>query len=422
MHSRTQLKPLHESMASTKPPAPEILSDSDWSTRFHPTSFRRMIHVKHTPSSKSSDIYTSTSAAYPPTPSPRTYGGHVFAQAAWAASYTVPYGMHINSITGYFLLLGDTRYAFEYRVRRVRSGGVYALRQVEAYQNSSIADKGQTPVFIAYVSFKRDERSKHQKGVEGQRRDFGHQQRPRNWLRTEYGKILAKKARFEDWPLCQGMDGMWMIGKEGMSFDEWKQRGDNFPGLEMRKVDMSEYNPTAPEGATDDDGEAARRWRMLTLYRIVLDEEGDNESEALDGRSAHIGVGKKKTGADDILNLHACAHLYASDRNSIFSAQRALGFHDIRGLLGSLSHTVNFHSHASDWLMVNPESGRPKEYAQEIWTSNSGADRVCHNSRLWDIETGQILATTVQDGMMRIPVRGSKPFHMEDMEKRESKL
>lgn len=157
---------------------------------------------------------------------------------------------------------------------------------------------------------------------------------------------------------------------------------------------MKHYARGAVKGALADGGAVARRWRLLQLYRIVLDEQEENKVRR---HQQH------RTGADDVLNLHACGHLYSSDRNSLFLAQRALAFEKCSGHIGSLSHTVNFHSHASDLCMVDG-TGRRKVYAQEAWVSNSGADRVCHNSRLWDMESGQILASTVQDGMMRIPL------------------
>ena len=52
--------------------------------------------------------------------------------------------------------------------------------------------------------------------------------------------------------------------------------------------------------------------------------------------------------------------------------------------------------------MVDEVTGRRKMYVQESWASNSGTDRLCHNSRLWDYDEGRIIATTIQDGMMRI--------------------
>lgn len=398
-------------MSPHRPPH-KILADADWSKRDKAITFRKLMRLER--HHLMPDVFLSTSAAYPPTPTTRTYGGHVFAQAAWAAAHTVPYGLHVHSITGWFLLLGDTRYAFDYRVRRVRDGGVYALRIVEAYQDSKAADDAKTPTFMAVVSFKRDERNKHKPGAKGQRIDFEHQELPKNWLDQEYGHVLQQKQKFEDLPVTQGMDGMWT---PELTVEEWKKRGNGYPGLEMRKVDMQGYNLKAVPGALDDDGEAARRWRLLILYRLVTD--AGEERRMAEERQKH----KHKNGADDVTNLHACAHLYASDRNSLFLAQRALGFEKLAGQVGSLSHTVNFHGYASELLMIDEVTGSLKEYIQESWTSNSGADRVTHNSRIWDRETKRVVASTVQDGMMRIqPGERKGLIDYETMLRRESKL
>ena len=352
--------------------------------------------LEHHPTKR--DTYLSLSAGYPPTSTSRTYGGHVFAQSAWAAAHTVPHGLHVHSMTGYFLLQGDTRYAFEYRVRRVRDGGIYALRIIEAYQDSPAAANGKSPTFIGIASFKRDERNKHKSGAKGQRKDFAHQELPKDFLNTEYGAVLNGK-RFEDFQLAQGTDGMWL---NDLSIDEWKQRGTAFPGVEMRKVDMRGYNPNSvPQGGLADGGEKASKWRLLMMYRLV---EGDEEL-------------KGKNAASDLINENACAHLYASDRNSLFLALRALGFERDQGQVGSLSHTVNFHGDAVDLMMGK------KVFVQEQWISSSGADRVTHTSRIWDQESGKILASTVQDGMMRMPVGKSREVvDGEALLRREAKL
>lgn len=340
------------------------------------------------------DTFISTSAAYPPTTTSRTYGGHVIAQAGFAACHTIPYGLHIHSITGYFLSIGDTRYPFRYVIRRTRDGGIYSVRTVEAFQD--LPGKGETtvPMFIGIVGFKRDEANYHKAGHKKRRRDFGHQGLPRDWLKTEYGEALGNR-RFEDMPVCQGMDALWPEGT--MSVKDWKKRGDVFPGLQMRKVDISEHNGVVCEGALQDDGEGARRWKCLLVYRYVDETENEKKNRLKKTSS------RKKTAADDELNHYACAHIYASDRNSLFTTQRAIGLQKSTGQIGSLSHTVNFHGGVETLRMLG-EDGRRKEFVQESWAGSSGDDRVCHDSRIWDRETGRILATTVQDGMMRIHV------------------
>lgn len=181
-----------------------------------------------------------------------------------------------------------------------------------------------------------------------------------------------------------------MIRWEEEERETWSRAAAAFPGVETRKVNMRKYNGEVEEGGGKD-GEGATRWRQLIFYRIILDDD-DSESAAA-GRRAAEPVD---------LNLHAAAHLYASDRNSLFLIQHAAGFQKLRTGMASLSHTVIFHQPADSLCMVD-DQGRPKWFVQESWTTFSADKRGCHNSYLWDFEKGLVLATTIQDGMIRFP-------------------
>jgi hypothetical protein len=182
-----------------------------------------------------------------------------------------------------------------------------------------------------------------------------------------------------------------MIRWEEEEQESWSRAAAAFPGVETRKVNMHKYNGKVEEGGGKD-GEGATRWRQLLFYRIILD-DGDGDSDAAPGRREAEPVD---------LNLHAAAHLYASDRNSLFLIQRAAGFQRVRTDMASLSHTVIFHQPADSLCMVD-DQGKPKWFVQESWTSFSADKRGCHNSYLWDFEKGLVLATTIQDGMIRFP-------------------
>ena len=58
------------------------LPDSDWTKRTKPISFMRLMALKPV----GNNTFESLSSGFPPTAIFRTYGGHVYAQAAWAAS------------------------------------------------------------------------------------------------------------------------------------------------------------------------------------------------------------------------------------------------------------------------------------------------------------------------------------------------
>lgn len=103
----------------------------------------------------------------------------------------------------------------------------------------------------------------------------------------------------------------------------------------------------------------------------------------------------------EVPNLHACAHLYASDRNSLFIIPRFWEIED-NFLLASLNHTVVFHGGAETLDMA---SAREEErwFVQESWTDRLGDGRGIHHSRLLDAN-GRHVASTMQDGMVTIGI------------------
>jgi acyl-CoA thioesterase II len=328
-----------------------------------PLSFNQLMKLKET----DEDAFESLTASWPPAPHKRAFGGHVYAQAVYAASKTVAKGLVVHQVNGYFLLPGAIDVPYVYRVRRIRDGGMYALRSVDVFQDSDAAAQGTTPCFVGTMSFKRSETGKKQW------KKYRYQNIKSDHIGTEYQDVLTG-LRPEDHPLAPGADALWWEREEQQY---WSQYAASFPGVECRKVDMAEYNGKVPL----DGGQATVKYRQLQFYRIILDEAED--------------------GAAD-LNLHAAAHLYASDRNSLFLIQRALGYEDVRTNMASLSHTVSFQGSAEDLRMVD-ETGKSKWFVQEAWTSNGGDNRGTHKSLLWDHDTGTVIGETLQDGMLRFP-------------------
>lgn len=273
-------------------------------------------------------------------------------------------------MTGHFILPGAIDLPFDYRVRRIRDGGIYCLRSVDVFQQSNAAAHGDSPCFTATISFKRSEK--------GNRKwqPFEYQNLPKNHIDTKYHDVLDG-LKPTDHPEAPSTDTLWWEELQEKSPELDKPA---FPGVEMRKVDMKKYNGQVEPGGGKD-GEGVSRWRQLLFYRLIQDEESD----------------------DVDLNLHAAAHLYASDRNSLFLIQRALGYERVVITLASLAHTVIFHGPVEDLCMVGVD-GKSKWFVQESWTSHGSENRGCHNSLLWDYEKGKVIATTLQDGMLRFPV------------------
>ncbi len=65
----------------------------------------------------------------------RVFGGQVIAQALVAAQRTVPPERTCHSLHGYFILPGDPSAPIVYQVARLRDGGSFTTRRVEAIQH-----------------------------------------------------------------------------------------------------------------------------------------------------------------------------------------------------------------------------------------------------------------------------------------------
>ncbi|KIX08235.1 acyl-CoA thioesterase II [Rhinocladiella mackenziei CBS 650.93] len=357
-----------------------------------PLSFRHLMALKQI----GDNTFESLTPAWPPAPHIRAFGGHVYAQAMYAASKTVDQGFVVHQMTGYFILPGAIDTPFSYRVRKLRDGGIYCLRSVDVFQESEAAARGTSPCFVATISFKRSElASKKWVG-------FEHQNVSKDHLKSTYASVLGG-LNPENHPEAPGADALWWEEEEA---DAWNRTAAAFPGVETRKVDMTKYNGKIEPGGGKE-GQGASRYRQLLFYRLVQDDEPSERKQA----------------ATD-LNLHAAAHLYASDKNSLFLIPRALGYERVVTTMASLSHTVVFHGLADHLRMVDGD-GESKWFVQEAWTSNSGDNRACHNSILWDYDTGRVIGTTIQDGMIRFPRDPSghvKHYERSRSEKGGSKL
>ena len=143
--------------------------------------------------------------------------------------------------------------------------------------------------------------------------------------------------------------------------DALQPQTNNFPGLEIRRVNMTPYNSS----------KSPSYYRQLSYYRP-------------------IGIIPPTD-----YNLQACAHLYASDRNSLFVISKALGFGDEVGTMGSISHSVIFHVSSKELVLKEGQW-----WCQEAWAPRSGGGRGLHESRLWDCN-GVHIASTWQDGLVR---------------------
>jgi acyl-CoA thioesterase II len=333
--------------------------------------------------------FQSLAAPYPPGMREMAFGGHVYAQSAYAASKTVgkgfvihvsllpwhtrheyPIEMSIQDMTGTFILPGRLDVPYVYTVRHIRDGSMYCTRAVDARQNGKIC-------FSCLCSFKRPE---------GQQ-TFHHQPAP---AQERFKALLAGKKPEDHLP-SPSVDADWWI--------EQVQRGDiaepEFPGLDVTKVDMTSYN------ATEKVKQSPENYRQLTLYAL----KGSPQDPDVAWSKQDLKH-REKTGEFD--NLYACAHMYASDKNSLLLIPRALG-HKTWSAMASLTLTVVFHHHGEALRMIDWDAGQEEDgkglprkwFIQEGWTPTSGENRAIHESYLWSPE-GVLLATSYQDSLLRL--------------------
>lgn len=350
-------------------------------------------------------------------------------QAAWAAAQTLEgapsapsaagagaggvggagNGFLLHSISGNFLLPGKLDSKFEYRVKTVRNGKGIRVRGVEVFQDGQSKGGKKEMFFIATCSFKLREHSQisiqQQEGDDFLDDDF--------YGEELYGGVLkGKRDPMRDLEEVPGMDLTFYRKKilEYEDGEEGKGKHDAFPGLQCRKVDMREYNATRHP----------MERRQLIFYRMIFDGE------------------KEEEGMNMNMNMQLCAHLYASDRNSLFIVANLFDLGDLFTNMSSLSHTVIFHAEEGEMRFGsasastsktttstttkrtkspfhkanNDDGGGGRWFCMEVFGSRIHGGRAVHNCRIFNDE-GTHIATCMQDGLIRFAVDPQKPTEEE---------
>lgn len=358
-------------------------------------------------------------------------------QAAWAAAQTIHPasssaagagggvggargGFLLHSISGNFLLPGKLDSKFEYRVKIIRNGKGIRVRGVEVFQESAKENAkkgkegGKEMFFIATCSFKLREHFQisvqQEEGDDFLEDDF--------YGEELYGGVLkGKKDPMRDLEEVPGMDLTFYRKKilEYEDGEEGKGKHDAFPGLQCRKVDMREWNSTRHP----------MERRQLIFYRMIFDreKEGEKEEEGMN------------------MNMQLCAHLYASDRNSLFIVANLFDLGDLWTNMSSLSHTVIFHAEEGEMKFGSSSTSETKTsttsttttkrtkspfhkannnnddeggrwFCMEVFGSRIHGGRAVHNCRIFNDE-GTHIATCMQDGLIRFAVDPQKPTEEE---------
>ncbi|KAI1818382.1 Thioesterase/thiol ester dehydrase-isomerase [Poronia punctata] len=316
------------------------------------------------------------------------YGGHVYGQAALAASRAFRASqtadgnnsledkkLGIHTIHGYFSEAGREDRPFIYEVITLASNALFpnllvTVRQPTSpstgpeldYYPLSDADMPLGPVcFSALVSFR--PASITQLDV---------QEPP---PQRRFAEILAsrKPREWDPAPITdiEGILSMIPGARKAVGL---------FAGLEMRKVDMRGWN----------EGKPIHERREIILYRLLapLAEEAGGGSVGEDG--------------PDGPDAHIAAHAYGADRNGLLMIGNHAGFGRELARAASLSYSFVVHVDAADAVMRHEGEGNEYDqwWIQETSFPRLQAGRGIVHCKIWS-PSGVHVATEYQDGIIR---------------------
>jgi acyl-CoA thioesterase len=283
---------------------------------------------------------------------------------------------------------------YTYRVKKIRDGFNYCTRSVTVSQIAAHGD-----MFTCTCSFKKEEGS-----------PFDVQDTTN--LRETYREVLeGKQNEPMEHPPAPSNDSEYF---RETYLPAHPEHFNPIGGLHIRKADMTKFN--AKRKAID------RRQLLFYTLRGALPLPTAPYPPSPD-RLTNVALTREA-------NMHACAHLYASDRNSLFIVPNHLDRAREYTRMASLSHSVIFHVGIRDLIMpAEPRINHPnadatvwedgalplcnlegyekgdrdgrKWFVQEAHLTRATGGRALHTSRMWNYDTGVHIATTFQDGLIR---------------------
>ncbi|KAK7543704.1 thioesterase-like superfamily-domain-containing protein [Phyllosticta paracitricarpa] len=309
-----------------------------------------------------------------------TYGGQMFAQAAWAAAETIGSGWVIHNVTGTFLAPGVHGVPFTYHVRSLLEGKTFRLRTVEAIQPCLSSGSGTTTTSRVTVSFKKMVPSAVRLSK------FDHQPPPSAAVRHALARLHAgasphpKTLTPRTFPTLQAMLDCRQTAREPLYTS-------SVAGVEAVLLPLpgSETSLRLPQSQAHGHFPFSRqglRRKTTTLYTAV------GEPIEFAGASA---------------NLSICGHLNAADGMSLFDAAALLGFPAQRlRAVCTLGLNVVIHEAAS--VGFGGDEGK-RWYVQEGWVDRFADERVVFCTKVWN-DRGVCVLSSWQEGLLK--VRGAR--------------
>ncbi|KAI5789669.1 thioesterase-like superfamily-domain-containing protein [Peziza echinospora] len=326
------------------------------------------------------NIFTNTFPLWHPPGARGIYGGCVIAQSLVAATKTVPADLWLHSCHSYFVVAGNASLPITYHVEDIRTGRSFATREVKAKQ------KGK-PIFVMTASFQKTVRKP---GVTDEQ------------LLESRGPVAAHQIAFpKNVP-------------EPLSCVSDQEKVEKL----QEQISALEKQIAVKREARDDsyvqDEEMCDEGRMVIAslrnrivndpfeWRKIFGSPGSfSPTTSIPERKVWHWVRSRELLGDrteTTSQLHLIALSYFSDAWFIGTVTRVNPKSSTRnlGMMVSLDHTIYFHCgeetkvDGDEWLLVEMDSP---------WM---GEERALVTQRVWRKSDGKLLATCVQEGLVRL--------------------
>ena len=327
----------------------------------------------------SSRHFTNTYPLWHPPGARGIFGGTPIAQCIIAATQTVPESLWLHSVHAYFVLAGTADTPIIYKVINIRDGRSYATREIRATQKEAV-------IFIMIASFQRP--SSADRKANGAVAEWGTpmptdvpppDQVPsesdasaerQQQIDTLYSTISQRKSQNPNDPKLPCLE------KNHAQLVKRHKRHCILGAFECRRLPPArlDYSPSTPI--------SHRKTRHWARTRQLISPEALSETP----------------------QFHLAALAYSTDDSFIGTVTRVNPITRLAnmGMMVSLDHAIWFHIgpetkvDGEEWLLVEMDAA---------W---AGEERVLVTQRIWRRRDGRLVATCVQEGVVRLK-EGSVP-------------
>ncbi|GCE98606.1 hypothetical protein ZYGM_004602 [Zygosaccharomyces mellis] len=300
-------------------------------------------------------IYRSKRPGIPPVGSRGTFGGTLLGQSLLAAMHTIPATFVPSSLHGYFVAGGDPSVLLQYKVEDIRRGKSFIHQRVKAYQNGVL-------VFLVAVLWSLEKQTS-----EGELHCF---------------KILNQEeilpiSRFEEAGPLHRRTVIEKNGLKGLADDE-----PSFRNINLRDSFLDSFCNGCIDNRFPSDFFCSHSSKKKLEYYVRIK---DPITSIKKNEAPHVSINPRND-----FRYNYVAFSYLSDSYFMFTVPNFHGLPLFTYKFSvSLDHSIHFHGipNVNKWMYMR------------IYNPRSYKDRHLVQGEYFDPETGQISASTTQEGL-----------------------